>query len=355
MQISNVEVIPVELNLRLPYRTAYQPEQEIDRVTVVFVRIETRQGQTAWGCTAFAPNSISKAPEDIVRACQACADRAHDLNPLNTEYALEALAQLDESTPAALCAFDLAFHDLLGLAAQMPLHRLLGGYRSRIQTSITIGIAQVKASVELARNRARQGFRILKIKGGIDPDEDVRRVQAINKALPNFTLRLDADQGYTVQQALDVARALEGTLEMLEQPTPAADLDRLHQVTKHSPVPILADESVVGPTSALEIATQRSADGLSVKLATCGGLRCARQVDTIARAAKMATMVGCVNEPALLTAAGLSFALSSPNVRYGDLDGYFDLVDDPTVPGFRLEEGCLIASDVPGLGCTVEL
>ena len=207
----------------------------------------------------------------------------------------------------------------------------------------------------MACDRARQGFRILKVKGGLNPDEDVRRVQAIHKALPHFTLRLDADQGYTIQQALDVARALEGKLEMLEQPTPAADLDGLRRVTKHSPVPILADESVVGPPSALEIAARRAADGLSVKLATCGGLRCARQVDTIARAAKMATMVSCVNEPALLTAAGLSFALSSPNVRYGDLDGHLDLIGDPTVPGFLLEDGWLIATDVPGLGCTVDL
>ena len=355
MQISNVEVIPIELNLRLPYRTAYHPDQAIDRVAVVFVRIETRQGQTAWGCTAFDPTLTGETLDDTVRACHACADRSYDLNPLNTEYALEALSQLAETTPSALCAFDLAFHDLLGLAANMPLHRLLGGYRSRIQTSITIGIAQVKESVELARDRARQGFRIIKIKGGIDPEEDVQRVQAINKALPDFVLRLDADQGYTVQQALDVARALEGKLEMLEQPTPAADLDKLRQVTRHSPVPILADESVMGPTSALEIAAQRSADGLSVKLATCGGLRSARQVDTIARAAKMSTMVSCVNEPALLTAAGLCFALGSPNVRYGDLDGHFDLIGDPTLPGFRLEDGCLIATDVPGLGCTVEL
>jgi L-alanine-DL-glutamate epimerase-like enolase superfamily enzyme len=355
MQITNVEVIPVELNLRLPYRTAYQPEREIDRVAVVFVRVETRQGQTAWGCAAFDQSLTGEVLADVVQACRACADRARDLNPLNTEQALEALAQLTENTPSALCAFDLAFHDLLGLVAKLPLYRLLGGYRNRIQTSITIGIAPVKETVELARDRARQGFRILKIKGGLDPDEDVRRVQAVNKALPNFTLRLDADQGYTVQQALDVARALVGRLEMLEQPTPAADLDGLRKVTQHSPVPVLADESVIGPASALEIAARRSADGLSVKLATCGGLRCARQVDTIARAAKMATMVSCVNEPALLTAAGLSFALSSPNVRYGDLDGHFDLVGDPTVPGFRLEEGYLIAADVPGLGCTVEL
>jgi L-alanine-DL-glutamate epimerase-like enolase superfamily enzyme len=353
MKITNVEVVPVELNLRLPYRTAYQPE--IDRVTVVFVRAETHQGQVAWGCAAFDESLTGETLEDVVRACQTCASRARDLNPLNTEYALDELAQLTEGVPSALCAFDLAFHDLLGLAAGLPLYRLLGGYRSRIQTSVTVGIAPVKEAVELARDRARQGFRILKVKGGLDSEEDVRRVRAVHRALPHCILRLDADQGYTVQQALDVARALEGELEMLEQPTPAADLDGLRQVTKHSPVPILADQSVVEPASALEIASRRAANGLSVKLATCGGLRCARQVDTIARVARMATMVSCVNEPALLTAAGLSFALSSPNVRYGDLDGHLDLVGDPSVPGFLLEGGWLIATDVPGLGCTVDL
>jgi L-alanine-DL-glutamate epimerase-like enolase superfamily enzyme len=66
-------------------------------------------------------------------------------------------------------------------------------------------------------------------------------------------------------------------------------------------------------------------------------------------------MVGCINEPALLIAAGLGLALSSPSVRYGDLDGHFDLIDDPTVPGFSFEDGWLISRDVPGLGCTVDL
>ena len=353
MQITHVKVIPVELSLRLPYRTAYHAK--VDRVGVVFVRLETRQGETAWGCAAFDSAITGETMEGVTRACQVCADRALDLNPLNTEFALAELAKLTEGHPSALCAFDIAFHDLLGLAAGLPLYRLLGGYRHRIQTSITIGIAPVKETVELAHDRARQGFRILKIKGGLDPQEDVRRVQAIHDAMPRLTLRLDADQGYTVHQALGVARALEGRLEMLEQPTPAADLDALREVTRRSPVPILADESVTGPPSALEIAGRRAAHGLSVKLVTCGGLICARQVDAVARAAQMSTMVGCVNEPALLIAAGLGLALSSPNVRYGDLDGHFDLIDDPTVPGFRFEEGWLIATDVPGLGCSVEL
>jgi len=353
MQITRVEVLPAEFGLRLPYRTAYG--DAVDRVGAVFIRVETRQGDVAWGCTAVDPTVTDEALEDVARVCRACADRALDLNPLDTAFALAKLAELAGDTSPALCAFDIAFHDLLGLAAGLPLHRLLGGYRHRIQTSITLSVAPVKETVELARHRARQGFRILKLKGGLDPQEDVQRVQAVHHALSDLTLRLDADQGYTVQQALDVARSLEGKLEMLEQPTPADDLDALREVTQRSPVPVLADESVTGPPSALDIASRRAANGLSVKLATCGGLGCARQVDAIARAARMSTLVGCVNEPALLIAAGLGFALSSPNVRYGDLDGHFDLIGDPTVPGFRFEEGWLIATDVPGLGCTVEL
>jgi L-alanine-DL-glutamate epimerase-like enolase superfamily enzyme len=174
----------------------------------------------------------------------------------------------------------------------------VGAVFVRIQTSITVRRGTTRETVALARDYAQRGFRILKIKSSHDPEEDVRRMRAVRDALPRLTLRLDAKGGYTVQQALDAA------------------------------------------------------DGLNVKLVACGGLRCARQMDAIARAAELSTMVGCVHEPALLIAAGLGFALSSGNVRYGDLDGFTYL---PTVPGFVLEEGWLIARDVPGLGCRVEI
>ena len=259
-------------------------------------------------------------------------------------------------SPATLCAFDMAFHDLLGLASGLPLYRLLGGFRDRIQTSITIGISSVRDTVAMARDRVAQGFRILKIKGGEDAQEDVTRIRAVSAALPRIQLRLDADGGYSVEQALHVTRALKGKIEMLEQPTPAsAGLETLRSITEQSQIPILADQSAVGPNSALELATKHCADGLSIKLAPCGGLRCAKQMDAIARAAHLTTMVGCIHSPALLIAAELAFALSSPAVRYGDLDGHFDLIDDPTQAGFVFEDGWLIATDRPGLGCTVSL
>ena len=353
MQITKVKVTPVDLKLRKPVQMA--GVAEIHNITAIFIRIETRQGQNAWGCTIANEALTGEKSEDVIRACQECAALVPDLHPINIEFSMDELATRTQATPSVLCAFDLAFHDLLGLAAGMPMYRLLGGYRNRIQTSATIPIAPVKESVKLACERANNGFRMLKIKGGCDPEEDVQRVRAIRRALPRHVLRLDADGGYSVQQALEVARALEEVLEMIEQPTSADDLDGLRQVSEVSPIPVLADQSLRDPASALTLAANRIVDGFSIKLVTCGGLRNARQVDSIARAAKLTSMVSCFIEPALLISAGLSLALSSPNVAYCDLDGYLDLINDPSHGGFNLEEGWLVAMDVPGLGYKVDL
>jgi L-alanine-DL-glutamate epimerase-like enolase superfamily enzyme len=356
MQITHIEVIPITLDLRVPIRTAYSPAQGRNKIQAVILRIETRQGINVWGCAAFDPHITGETLADVTKKCRNCADRALDLNPLNMEYALSQLTPIAQGSPAVLSAFDMAFHDLLALAAGIPLYRLLGGFRDRIQTSITIGVSNVQETVAMARDRAKQGFRILKIKGGCDAQEDVNRIRAVADALPRLILRLDADGGYSVEQALHVARALKGKLEMLEQPTSAeSGMDQLRLVTEQSPIPVLADQSAVGPASALQLATGHCVDGLSIKLAPCGGLRCARQMDAIARAARMTTMVGCIHSPALMIAAELAFALSSPAVRYGDLDGHFDLLDDPTHAGFVFDDGWLIATDVPGLGCSMEL
>jgi L-alanine-DL-glutamate epimerase-like enolase superfamily enzyme len=316
--------------------------------------LEIQDGRSAWGCGIAHADLTSQQPKDVLEACSLAADRVPDLHPLDIEYSLSQLTPILEDTPAALCAFDLAFYDLLGLAAGMPLHRLLGGYRNKIQTSVTVPLGSVAEGVEIAKMRASQGFRMLKIKGGCDPQEDIQRVRAIHRACPNFTLRLDLDGGYTAQEALDVARVLGERLEMLEQPTPAEDWEALAQVTRQSPVLVLADQSISGPRSALELASHHYAGGFSIKIGSCGGLRCARQMDGIARAAGLVVMVSSLIEPALMTAAGLSFALSSPGVRYADLDGFLDLTNDPTIPGFRLEEGWLIATQVPGLGCALQ-
>lgn len=353
MQIKNAAVTPVELALRHPIQMAKLPP--ITHLTAIFVRLETVEGRTAWGCAVSHPHLTGETTEHLLHAAREVAHAAPDLHPTHLEYSLTRIESIAPDSPGTLCAYDLAFHDLLGLAADMPLYRILGGYRAQVQTSATIPLAPVEETVERAEERARHGFRMLKVKGGEDADSDVRRMRAIARALPEHILWLDADGGYTAEQALDVARALKGKISALEQPTPPEDPEALAEVTKNSPVPIFADQSACVPSAALSLAAHRAVHGMSVKMATCGGFRGARQMDAIARAARLMTMVSCTLEPALLIAAGLHFALSSPAVEYVDLDGHLDLLHDPTVVGFELKDGCFLAREAPGLGCTVEL
>lgn len=354
MQIAHAEVIPIELKLGIPIRMAKMPT--IERIMAFFVHLETRDSLNAWGCAVAHPELTGESPQHALRVLQRCVDLAPDLHPTNIELSFARLDQFTRESLAARCAFDLALHDLLGLAAGLPLYRLLGGYRNRIQTSATVPLASVQESVELAQARARYGFRLLKIKGGLDPDQDVQRIKAIHRSLPDLTLRLDADGGYSLEESIDVVRALQGLIEMLEQPTRSDDHESLQQLTRLSSIPILADQSVTTPPTALRLAADRTASGFCTKIAESGGLIAARQMNAIARAAEMVTMVSCLVEPKLLICAGLSLALSCPNVKYCDLDGYLDLTNDPTLSaGFQLIEGWLHASETPGLGCNIRI
>ena len=171
MQITQVEVIPVDLKLHHPVHMAGY--SAIKLIQAVFIRMETRQGQNAWGCAVAHPDLTGESIESLLAACQDCAAAAPGLHPTNIEYSLAEITSVAGQSKGAMCAFDLAFHDLLGLASGLPLYRLLGGYRSTIQTSVTIPLGSVEEGVSLAGERARSGFRMMKIKGGLDPELDV--------------------------------------------------------------------------------------------------------------------------------------------------------------------------------------
>jgi len=88
---------------------------------------------------------------------------------------IERLAPLLKSQSSALAAADMALHDILGKVSGLPLWKLLGGFRDRIRTSVTIGILPEEETVIRAQEFVAQGFKSLKLKGGIDVDSDIAR------------------------------------------------------------------------------------------------------------------------------------------------------------------------------------
>lgn len=347
MRILRLEVERVSLRLSAPFTIAYET---IDRVDNVFLRLVTDGPHVGLGCAAPDPGVTGESGDSAVAALDRI-DLVGD-DPLARLAILERVTEALPQAPSVRAAIDMALLDLVGKAAGLSAHLLLGGYRDRIPTSVTLGIQPLEEMVREARERRRQGFVALKIKGGLDVAHDVEAVRAVREAVgPEVALRFDANQGYSVDDAVAfVQGTLPQEVEILEQPTARANPALLRRVARQVPIPVMVDESLMTLEDALAIASGGLADMVNVKLMKVGGVAEALHIASVARAADLEVMIGCMDESALAIAAGLHVALARPQIAYADLDGHLDLVDDPFVGAVHLEDGHLRPSGRPGLG-----
>ncbi|MEX0703499.1 MAG: dipeptide epimerase [Planctomycetales bacterium] len=350
MKIVRVESRLLPLRLAEPYTIAYETVESADNVLLV---LETDSGLRGLGCAAPDEAVTGETAERTLSIFRDVVEPVlRGTDPFRSEQCLQTLAKPLAAQPAARAAVDMALHDLLGKQAGLPVWKLLGGFRSSIATSVTIGILPERKTVERAKELVARGFVALKLKGGADVDGDVDRIRKVREAVgPGIELRFDANQGFTVSQTVDFLRRTESLrVEHIEQPTTRDDPALLGEVKRNSHVPVMADESLMTLRDAWRIATGEWADLLNIKLMKVGGIAEAAKIDAVAEAGGIRTMVGCMDESALAIAAGLHFALARPNVAYADLDGHLDLLDDPFAAAVRLENGILHPAEGPGFG-----
>jgi L-alanine-DL-glutamate epimerase-like enolase superfamily enzyme len=275
--------------------------------------------------------------ESAARAVETMADRLGD--PRNFDTAARSVAVSGEA--AAEAAFDMALRDLAGKRLGAPYYRLLGIDPDGMpETSFTIGIDEPAVIEKKVQEAA--GFEILKVKMGSDED---RKTLEIVRSLTDRPIRVDANEGWTLDAALSHLEWLESMgVELVEQPLPAGRLDEMCELRQRSPLPLIADESVHRATDVPRLA--EGFDGINIKLMKCGGMGEALRMIHVARAHGMKIMLGCMIESSLAITAAAQLA---PLVDYVDLDGALLISNDP-FHGATLEAGRLLLPDRPGLG-----
>ena len=311
-----------------------------------------------FGVGNASPSDVThETKESIVSFLRAARDGVMGADEEDLDGLHRTLDSIASGNTSAKAAVDTAVHDLLAKRSGKRVFEHLGGSgEGRMLTDMTIGIESVDETVKRARTHVEGGFRALKLKVGLDLEEDLARMSAVRDAIgSSVEMRVDANQGYSVDDSIRFCEEMHSLgVVLVEQPVDADDYEGLRVVRERSPVPIMADECIRTVADARKVAEMGAADIINIKLMKCGGIHPALEIDRIAEEAGLTTMVGCMGEIQLSVAAGLHFSLGSRTVRYVDLDSHFSMIDDPS-SGLTFEGGMLGVSDRPGLGISTVL
>jgi len=326
MGIQQIEVYPVTLGYKEPFRIA--PGASIESRNVI-VKIVTDYGVMGWGESSPSERVTGETAETVIKTLDRIAPKLIKLCPLRIENNVEVMDSIVEGNPAAKAAIDMALHDILGKTARKPLFMLMGGYRTEVLTDITLSIKPPKEMANDAVKAIKKGFKALKVKVGVNPIEDVKRIKLIRESVgSDVQIRIDANQGWTPKQAIEALKKIgKFNIQFAEQPVPAENIKGLIEVRKNSPIPIMADESVHSPEDALHLIQAEAIDLINIKLMKSGGLLKGRKISAIAEAARMSCMIGCMGESEIGIAAGAHLAAAVKNIQYADLDSDILLKD----------------------------
>jgi L-Ala-D/L-Glu epimerase / N-acetyl-D-glutamate racemase len=293
----NVSVSERRFAFRTPLRTSYG---ELRDRAVLELRIE--EGEVVGLGEAAPLEPYDGVSLDAVRsALERCRPLLEDATHADREELVDA-CWLEAGLPQAVAAVDLALWDLEGKQTGRPVAALLGpDVAAAVPVSASIAAIDRAGAAAEAASAARAGFECLKVKVAVG--DDAGRLAAVRAVAPGVALRADANGAWTVDEAVAALDSLAGIgLEHVEEPVHG--IDALRALKQRVTVPVVMDETAWEPGAI----GSGAADGVCLKISSCGGISGLVAAAAAARAAGSFVYVASTYDGPVGIAAGLHAA-----------------------------------------------
>jgi cis-L-3-hydroxyproline dehydratase len=320
------------------------------------VRIDTDAGVSGWG--EMAPLGAFYDPSFAAGARAAIAEIGHVLlatDPAHHRTRVRLLDRHLNGHPYAKSALDMACHDAAARAAGVTLGAALGG-SDGMSMPLYRSVAQ-DTPERMARQAAHyvaDGYRRIQVKVGLDPDDDIARLDAVSDVLPPDTVVFcDANAAWSSSQAIRFLRATRDRDYVLEQP--CADHDSNRRVRAMCDRSMVLDESISSTADLLRAHADGLVDGITIKVARVGGVTRAAALRDLAVDLGLQVTVEDTGGAQIDTAAISHLALGVPEeLRTHTVDFHHWVTVANGVTDIRCADGTIAAPTGPGLGVTVD-
>ena len=261
----------------------------------------------------------------------------------------------------AKCAIETALLDMAGKRLGLPVSELIGGGRVRDTLPVAWTLASGDTARDIAEGEAMleaRRHRIFKLKiGKRSVRDDVAHVGAICKALGDrASIRVDVNQNWSEPQAkLGMAMLHDVGCELVEQPIAGDDIEAMARLSQGQAIPLMADEALTGPRSALRVVKASAASVFALKIEQSGGLFATAEVAAIALAADLGLYGGTMLEGSVGTAASAHVFATLPRLDWGtELFGPLLQTDEILAEPLHYADFSLTVPTGAGLGIALD-
>ena len=356
----SVETLLLEIPTIRPHKMAVATMQT---QTLVLVKITTEDGYVGWGeaTTIGGLGYGDESPESVkVNIDTYFTPLLKTLSGLNVAQTLRAIKKNINGNRFAKCAIQTALLDIQAQRLGLPLSEVLGGrLRDSVPVLWVLASGDTEKDITEAKKMiAAKRHNIFKLKiGSRRVEEDVEHVLAIKRALgKDISVRVDVNRAWSELEAIKGIQLLQdGGVDLIEQPCAIDNLGAMQRLTRRFDIAIMADESLMGPQSAYQIATQNGASVFAVKIAQSGGLIEGCEVGTIAQLAGIDLYGGTMLEGPVGTIASAHVFSTFKNLAYAtELFGPLLLTEDILKTPLNYQNFELQLPKGPGLGIELD-